>query len=144
MRIAKVEVFLEDVVANLSVPPMANSDGWIRPARVRSGDPERDLPVSQRIAAGQVGPRARSGNGCKDIHRRANASGCRCSGDARNCILRGEAIGVAKRVSPQENVRPVGADIEAGSTVFARGHRLRPQDVGVLASLGLTEVRVFP
>ncbi len=133
----------EDVVANLSVPPMANSamDGYALRAS-DSGDPERDLPVSQRIAAGQVGLALEAGTAARIFTGAPMPAGADAVVMQENCILRGEAIGVAKRVSPQENVRPVGADIEAGSTVFARGHRLRPQDVGVLASLGLTEVRV--
>jgi len=59
-----------------------------------------------------------------------------------NCERRGEGIRVNKAVLPNENVRPIGADIKAGSTVFAQGRRLRPQDIGALASLGLTEVSV--
>ncbi len=136
-------ILSEDIIANLSVPPMANSamDGYALRAS-DSGDPERDLPISQRIAAGQVGLALEAGTVARIFTGAPMPAGADAVVMQENCILRGEAIGVAKRVSPQENVRPVGADIEAGSTVFSRGHRLRPQDVGVLASLGLTEVRV--
>jgi len=42
-----------------------------------------------------------------------------------------------------DNVRPRGQDIAAGATVLAAGRRLRPQDLGLLASAGVAEVRVF-
>ncbi len=40
-----------------------------------------------------------------------------------------------------ENVRQAGEDIAAGSVVLARGRRLQPADLGLLASLGIAEVR---
>lgn len=137
-------ILSEDIVATLSVPPMANSamDGYALRAS-DSGDSERDLPISQRIAAGQVGRALEAGTVARIFTGAPLPAGADAVVMQENCVLRGEAIGVVKRVSPQENVRPVGADIEAGSTVFSRGHRLRPQDVGALASLGLTELRVF-
>ncbi len=51
-------------------------------------------------------------------------------------------IEVVKPVAPGENVLQVGEDITAGSAVLPRGHRLRPQDLGGLAALGITEVAV--
>ena len=45
-------------------------------------------------------------------------------------------------VSPGKHVGRVGEDIAAGTTVLSPGRRLRPQDVGVLASIGTSEVPV--
>jgi molybdopterin molybdotransferase len=36
-----------------------------------------------------------------------------------------------------ENVMQVGEDIAAGEKIFQSGHRIRPQDIGLLASLGI-------
>ncbi|HIE54832.1 MAG TPA: molybdopterin molybdenumtransferase MoeA [Chromatiaceae bacterium] len=41
-----------------------------------------------------------------------------------------------------QNVRSAGEDIAAGSKVLETGHRLRPADLGVLASIGIAEVSV--
>jgi molybdopterin molybdotransferase len=41
-----------------------------------------------------------------------------------------------------ENVRPRGEDVEAGRVVLERGTFIRPQEMGLLASLGLTHVWV--
>ena len=40
------------------------------------------------------------------------------------------------------NVRPAGEDIPLGHAVLPAGRRLRPQDIGAAAALGLTELQV--
>ncbi|GAB57940.1 molybdopterin molybdotransferase MoeA [Rheinheimera nanhaiensis] len=44
--------------------------------------------------------------------------------------------------SPGEHVRRAGEDIAKGAAVFAAGHKLRPADVGLLASIGIANVKV--
>ncbi|HID76340.1 MAG TPA: molybdopterin molybdotransferase MoeA [Planctomycetaceae bacterium] len=45
-------------------------------------------------------------------------------------------------VSPGKHVGRVGEDIRRGTRVLERGRRLRPQDVGLLASIGVARVPV--
>ena len=45
-------------------------------------------------------------------------------------------------VAPQKNIGRVGEDIHKGATVFKAGRRLRPQDLGVLASIGVGRINV--
>jgi len=52
-------------------------------------------------------------------------------------------IEVIRPIAPGDNVLKVGEDIAQGETLFAAGWRLRPQDVGLLAALGIAEVQVF-
>jgi molybdopterin molybdotransferase len=52
-------------------------------------------------------------------------------------------IEVVKPVAPFENVIQIGDDIRKGESILTRGHRLRPQDMSALASLGLTRIRVY-
>lgn len=42
-----------------------------------------------------------------------------------------------------EHVRRAGEDICQGAQVFAAGHKLRPADLGLLASLGIAQVQVL-
>lgn len=49
---------------------------------------------------------------------------------------------VVRPVAPGENVLRVGEDVASGASVLPRGHRLRPQDLGGLAALGIVEVDV--
>lgn len=51
-----------------------------------------------------------------------------------------ERIEVYRSISAGDYVRRPGEDVRAGSEVLPAGHRLRPQEIGVLASLGLTQV----
>ncbi|MDX9714189.1 MAG: molybdopterin molybdotransferase MoeA [Dissulfurispiraceae bacterium] len=55
----------------------------------------------------------------------------------------GGLIEVLRSVSLYENVIRRGDDITASSLVLDKGRRLKPQDVGALAGIGITEVEVF-
>jgi molybdopterin molybdotransferase len=54
-----------------------------------------------------------------------------------------EQVGIHKSVKPGDSVRPHGQDLSAGTILFKTGHRLRPQDVGLLASLGFAQIAVY-
>jgi molybdopterin molybdotransferase len=47
-----------------------------------------------------------------------------------------------RAVAPGENVLQVGEDVQVGDRLFSIGHRLRPQDLGGLMALGITQVTV--
>jgi molybdopterin molybdotransferase len=51
-------------------------------------------------------------------------------------------IEITLPVAPGQHVGRRGEDIQQGSTVLSTGRRLRPQDVGLVASLGLAQVNV--
>ncbi|MDE0133900.1 MAG: molybdopterin molybdotransferase MoeA [Acidimicrobiaceae bacterium] len=55
-----------------------------------------------------------------------------------------EIVRVEVSVPPGNHVRPVGDDLHAGTHVFAVGTELTAGHLGVLCSLGMTEVEVFP
>jgi molybdopterin molybdotransferase len=52
-------------------------------------------------------------------------------------------VGVNRPVGPGENVISRGEDVKGGAPVLAAGHRLRPQDLGVLAAVGVTSFPVL-
>jgi molybdopterin molybdotransferase len=52
-------------------------------------------------------------------------------------------IEVLKPAAPAENVIQAGEDVKKGACVLQKGHRLRPQDIGVLAGLGIKDVGVY-
>ena len=51
-------------------------------------------------------------------------------------------IEALRPVAPGENVVQVGEDVRTGDAVLPRGHVLRPQDLGGLVALGITELSV--
>jgi molybdopterin molybdotransferase len=52
-------------------------------------------------------------------------------------------IEVVKPVAPIENVIQTGDDVKKGEVILYHGHRIRPQDMSALASLGITRISVF-
>ena len=56
-----------------------------------------------------------------------------------NVIVKENTIRLPKEIVRKGmNVRKKGEDIKSGQLVFSKGHKLRPQDVGMLASLGIS------
>ncbi len=52
-------------------------------------------------------------------------------------------VTLARRVRPGENVRQRGMDIRRGQSALHTGHRLRAQDLGLLAMLGVANTPVY-
>jgi molybdopterin molybdotransferase len=55
---------------------------------------------------------------------------------------RGDTVEVFDPVAASDNVGTVGEDVAAGQSLFDAGHRLAPADLGLLKSVGITEVAV--
>ena len=50
---------------------------------------------------------------------------------------------VYRSVAPGQHVIEIGEDVQKGAVVLTRGHRLRPQDAGMIAALGMKNVPVY-
>ena len=50
---------------------------------------------------------------------------------------------ILSSVSPGHDVRPVGFDIAKGERVLSAGDRLGPAEIGLLATVGVTWVKVY-
>jgi molybdopterin molybdotransferase len=57
-------------------------------------------------------------------------------------LLDERTVEISRAVSPQENVIQLDDDFREGAMVLRKGRRLRPQDIGVMAGLGKTQVPV--
>ncbi len=53
-----------------------------------------------------------------------------------------DTVEISRSVAPGANVIGAADDAEAGQMLLPRGRRLRPQDVGLLAALGVVELEV--
>jgi len=49
-------------------------------------------------------------------------------------------VSISEATAPQKNVGAIGEDIKRGESILWAGRRLRPQDVGLIASVGLASV----
>jgi len=61
---------------------------------------------------------------------------------AERVDVHGDILAVLDEVPPAKHVGEVGEDIKSGTKLLSRGRRLRPQDLGVLSSIGLGEIEV--
>lgn len=52
-------------------------------------------------------------------------------------------IEVLKPVAPGENVIQAGEDVKKGVCVLKKGHKMRPQDIGILAGIGIKDIWVY-
>jgi molybdopterin molybdotransferase len=145
-------VLAEDVVAPRSVPPHDNSavDGYAVFFDDLAGARETELPVAGRAAAGHpwLGA-ARRGTAIRIFTGAPMPIGER--GEAPDTVFMQEDCvpldgGTRVRVLPGiqrgANRRKRGEDIEQGATILRQGRRLRPQDIGLAASIGRTSLRV--
>jgi len=60
-----------------------------------------------------------------------------------NVEVIGDLLNVYKQVTPKENIIFQGEDVKNGEIILQKGHRLRPQDLGALAAIGVAMVTVY-
>ncbi len=58
------------------------------------------------------------------------------------CELDGSQVFALEELPPGKNIGRRGEDVRAGSAILHAGRRIRPQDVGVLSSVGVRQVEV--
>lgn len=137
-------VLAQPVLASCDVPPWDNSamDGYA----LHSSDVVRGidsgLPISQRITAGMA-PEPLAPGTCARIFTGAPLpEGADTVEMQENTRLEDGVVRFRSALRPGQNVRPRGQDVATGQVVFESGQILRPQDLGVIASVGLSRVRV--
>ncbi|ARU54468.1 molybdopterin molybdenumtransferase [Oleiphilus messinensis] len=143
-------ILADPVYSSISVPPQDNSavDGYAVNTRFISTD--RCLPVSQRIPAGhtpkplQPGTAARIFTGAF-IPEGADAVVMQENVQAQEGTTEqnGTIIKLPDTITPEQNIRPKGQDIQQGQVVLPAGTRLRPQELGLLASIGTADLPLF-
>ena len=129
--------------STMDVPPMDNSamDGYaLRRADVPA--PDSRLRVAQRIAAGAVGVPLAPGSAARIFTGAPIPPGADAIVMQEFCALDGEQVVVKKVPQPEEWIRRRGSDIRAGAEILAAGSRLRPQDTGLAASVGIATLPV--
>lgn len=146
MQAALGRVLAQDVSSLVDVPPLDNTsmDGYA----VRAADtkiPGNILKVAQRIPAGSVGTTLEPGTVARIFTGAPIPSGADAVVMQEDCAI---PEGLTDQV--QVNIAPVlgqwirrrGEDLTAGKTALIAGTFLRPQELGVAASAGLTHLNV--
>jgi molybdopterin molybdotransferase len=134
-------VLAEDIISPIAVPLNDNSamDGYA----LRAADSGQALPVVQRIPAGCVGGSLEPGQAARIFTGAEIPGGADSVVMQDNCELVGDRVTINGEVHVGQNIRSQGQDIAGGETVLHCGRILQPQDLGLLASVGASEVPVF-
>jgi molybdopterin molybdotransferase len=130
-------VLAEDVRAPGPLPPFdySSMDGYALAAHDLAGDGPWDLPVAGESAAGGDLPDLVPGTACRIF------TGARLPHGADTVVMqerverRGDTITMRARPRTGEHVRRKGEDLAEGAVAIARGSRLTPGRVALLAGL---------
>ncbi len=146
-------ILAQDVVASEPLPPFPASvkDGYA----VVASDGPGDYPIVGTVTAGRLAdfrvdpgtvayittgaplpPGADAVVMVEESEPLADAENPAGSGSHR--------VRLRATVQPGDDVRPVGVDVAAGQTVLAAGTRLGAAEIGLLATVGVARVQVYP
>jgi molybdopterin molybdotransferase len=138
-------VLAETIESRREIPPWDNSsmDGYA----VRAADTARgsvELPVVGRITAGQMASAALGAGQAMRIFTGAPLpAGADAVVPQEDVDADGDRIKIRGAVERGAYVRPRGEDLHQGETVLEPGHAIGPAEVGMLATLGVPQVRVY-
>jgi molybdopterin molybdotransferase len=138
-------VLSREIRSRVDVPPTDNSamDGYAVNVEDPSITEGGVYEISDRIPAGSMGQPLRSGSLARIF------TGAPIPPGANAVVMQENTEVVDRRVKinivPRrgENIRPKGQDVAVGDIVLEKGRRLRAQDLGLIASVGLPVCRVF-
>jgi molybdopterin molybdotransferase len=138
-------VLAESIESGIDVPgcAMSSMDGYAINTADLAASGETSLPLSQRIAAGTAGAPLATGTAARiftgaPIPDGADAVIMQEQVDADDHEIRFDS-----RPTSGNNIRPAGNDIQRGTIILQKGCRLRAQDIGLAASVGLQTLPVY-
>jgi molybdopterin molybdotransferase len=137
----------EAVVSDIDSPPHDKSmmDGYaVRCADLAGGSAV--VEITEEITAGRT-PQREVGPG--QAARIMTGAPIPTGADAvvmveRSRPLDGGRVSLDDRPRPGHNILPRGRELRRGEAVLPSGHPLRPQELGLLATVGRTTVRAYP
>jgi len=137
-------VAAEDVVSRRAVPaaPYSAMDGYALRHTDVSGAPARLRIVAVEPAGTVVATTVEPGTAVKLFTGSVIPAGADAVVRIEDCEEEGERLLVRTPVPHGANIRATGEDVEPGQVVLARGTVVGPADVGVLASVGRSNVLV--
>ena len=139
-------VVAADITAPLDVPSHDNTavDGYaVRFSDLATDGPTR-LAVGGRVAAGHpLGRALEPGEAIRIFTGAPMPEGTDTVYMEEDCELEGDTVVLPPGLKPGANRRLRGEDVKAGEVVIATGQRLRPQELGLAASVGKSRLEVY-
>ena len=147
LRAALGRILAAGLTAERDVPPHDNSavDGYAFASRdLRPEAPTTLRVLSGRAAAGHAyAGRVGAGETVRIFTGAAMPEGCDTVAMQEDCRAADGTVVVAPGLRPGDNRRRRGEDVADGHRYLAAGKRLRPQDVGLAASVGQPSLEVY-
>jgi len=128
----------------MDVPPADNSamDGYAF-RQVDWQDVQSEIPLSQRITAGSIPQALEPGTAARIFTGAQVPAGADTVVMQEHCEGSEETVRIHRLPAMGANIRPRGQDITTGQKILPAGHRMRGQDMGLLASQGIGKILVY-
>lgn len=136
-------ILANDIRVPADVPPADNSavDGYaVCAAEVQ---PDSPLPVSARVAAGEPPGTLKPGTTARIFTGSEIPAGADAVVMQERTEQRTAGIVVTAPVENGQNIRRQGQDLRRGDTALSAGTPIRPQEMGLLGSMGIGSVTVL-
>jgi len=146
LKDAAGRILAEPLVATRDVPPADNVavDGYAVCFDDLSETESTVLPIGGRAAAGHpLREAAQRGVAIRVFTGALLPQGTDTVLMQEDCRVVNGAVTIPHGIKRGANRRSAGEDVKAGTTVLLAGRRLRAQEVGLAASLGLTSLDVY-
>ncbi|PIK42231.1 putative gephyrin-like isoform X2 [Apostichopus japonicus] len=143
-------ILSKDITANVSIPPFRASikDGYA----VLSSDGPGPRRVVSSSTAGQSQPApVRSGSVVRITTGAMVPTGADAVVQVEDTELLAATeegaeeleVKILTSAKPGQDIRPAGSDVMKGDTILKKGTRLGPSEIGLLASVGVTQINVY-
>ena len=143
------KILAVDLYADIFVPGFDNSamDGYALNLKAEqiniSGG--TTFKITDRIPAGSTGNTLASGCAARLFTGAPIPKGANTVVMQEECELIENAsrIEIYRPIALNENIRPMGNDIQSGDVILSKGKQLQPQDIALAASVGVGKLEVF-
>ena len=147
LRMALDRILAADVISPIDVPAHDNSamDGFaLRHADLAADAPTRLRIVGTAFAGRPFAGKVDAGGTARIMTGATLPAGIDTVVVQEVCQVDGDTVTVPPGQTLGQNIRRAGEDLTAGKPALRTGQRLRPAELGILASLGIAEVPVRP
>ncbi len=137
-------VLAKNLSSTINVPGTDNSamDGYAIRCEDLIDNQEIRLPISQRICAGQMGSQLQPGTAARIFTGAPIPPGANAVVMQEVCTQKNDDVLISGPIELTKNIRRAGEDIMLGDNILQAGHKLKPQDLGLIASVGIATIEV--
>ncbi len=133
-----------DIIATINVPPHDNSmmDGYA--LHLNSLENNNIFNVSQKIVAGKTSNALQPNTIARIFTGAPIPQGANIViMQEETEIIANEVKILATNITKGQNIRLSGEDITINDVILKKGHKLKPQDLGLITSIGIDDVQVY-